>query len=70
MPYMLSNERIARTEGLLESIEVCLELKFGTEGLQLLPEIKQITDVELLQTVLRAIKTAPNLGELRRVWAQ
>ncbi len=69
MPYMLSIERIARTEALLEGIEQCLELKFGAAGLQLMPEIRQLTDVEILRTILQAIKTAASPEELRRVWA-
>jgi hypothetical protein len=66
---MTSFERIARTEELLAAIELGLELKFGAEGLQLVPEIKQITDVEVLRAVRDAIKPAANLDEVRRVWA-
>jgi len=69
MPYMLSIERIARTEELLAGIELGLELKFGAAGLQLLPEIQQLTDVEVLRAVRQAIKTAASPDELRRVWA-
>jgi hypothetical protein len=69
MPYMLRIERIARSEGMLEGIEQCLELKFGSAGLQLMPEIRQLTDVEVLRAVLQAIKSAASPEELRRVWA-
>ena len=69
MPYMTSFERRARTEELLAGIELGLELKFGTEGLRLMQEIKQITDVEVLRTVRQAIKTVASPDELRKVRA-
>ena len=69
MPFMTSFERRARTEELLAGIELGLELKFGADGLQLMPDIKQITDVDLLRAVRDAIKPAANPDEVRRVWA-
>jgi hypothetical protein len=69
MPYITSFERAAIRKGLLAGIEVSLELKFGAEGLKLLPEIRQLEDHEVLQAVLEAIKTATTPDELRRVWA-
>jgi hypothetical protein len=77
MPFITSVERIGREkgrqeglrEGLLVGIEVSLELKFSTAGLQLLPEIRQIQDVEVLRAVSQAIKTATTLDDLRRVWS-
>jgi hypothetical protein len=69
MPFMTSFERRARTEELLAGIELGLELKFGGAGLQLMPEISQLTDVDLLRAVRQAIKTAASPEELRRVWA-
>jgi len=54
---------------LLAGIELGLKLKFGAEGLQLLPEIKQLTDVEMLRAVRQAIETAATPDELRRVWS-
>lgn len=63
-----SFERFARAEGLLEGIEVSLELRFGPEGLKLMPEIRELQDHEVLRTVLQAIKTANSPDELRRVW--
>jgi hypothetical protein len=69
MAYMTSFERTARTEELLGGIELCLELKYGTDGLGLLPGIKEIGDIDVLRAVLQAIKTAASPEELRRVWA-
>jgi hypothetical protein len=69
MPFMTTPERLARTEELLAGIELGLELKFGAEGLQLMPEISQLRDVEVLRAVRQAIKTAATPAELRRAWA-
>jgi hypothetical protein len=69
MPFMTTPERLGRQWGLLEGIELGLKLKFGPEGLRLLQEIRQLADVELLRTVLRAIETAATPEDLRRTWA-
>ncbi len=70
MPFIDIVERARMEKGLIEGIEVSLELKFGEEGLKLLPEIRQIQDHEALRKILRAIKTAASPDELRRVWAR
>ena len=69
MPYMTSFERRARTEELLTGIEVGLKLRFGEEGLRLMPELRELYDHEVLRSVLHAIETAATPDELRRVWA-
>ncbi|HEV3255256.1 MAG TPA: hypothetical protein VG013_00115 [Gemmataceae bacterium] len=70
MPFLTTPERLGLKKGLLQGIEVSLEVKFGAEGLRLLPEIRQLYDHEVLQAVLEAIKTAATPEDLRRVWAQ
>ncbi len=45
-----------------------LEMKFGTQALQLMPEISQITDLEQLKTIQQAIKTVNNPDELRQLF--
>jgi hypothetical protein len=35
-----------------------LDLKFGTQGNSLKPEISRITDVDLLEAILEGLKTA------------
>ncbi|MCI0458307.1 MAG: hypothetical protein L0Z62_15190 [Gemmataceae bacterium] len=69
MPFMTSFERFARTEELLAGIELGLELKLGAQGLQLMPEIRQITDIEKLRAIRQAIRTATTPDDLRKVWA-
>ena len=60
-------EQRGRREEKLLNIEMSLEVKFGTEGLQLISEISQITDLERLKAIQRAILTANTLDELRQV---
>ena len=54
-----------RLEGLLAGITLALELKFGVEGLALVPELRQIADPARLEAVLGSLKTAATLGEVR-----
>ena len=44
MPFMDTFQKIDRAAGLLRGIEVALDLKFGPEGLELMPEIREIRD--------------------------
>lgn len=72
MPYVTSGERIGIEkgvkQGILEGIEALLEVKFGAEGLELLPEISQIQDVDVLRAILTGIKTKNTLQELREIY--
>jgi hypothetical protein len=77
MPYVTSAERFGREagfedglrEGLLRGIELGLRLRFGSDGLRLSPEIRQIADVAVLQAIQDAIETVATLDELHRVWS-
>jgi hypothetical protein len=44
------------------------ELKFGSEGLLLMPEINEIEDLDVLKAIQSGIKTAKTLDELRRIY--
>jgi hypothetical protein len=55
-------------QGLQDGIELGLELKFGVDGLRLLPEIRKIEDVDVLKAVHEGLKTVSTLGELRRIY--
>ena len=68
MPYITSVERSGIRQGLLEGIELGLELKFGALGLGVLPEISRIQDVEQLRAILFGLKTVNTLSELRQIY--
>ncbi len=51
--------------GIISGIELDLEIKFGNKGLQLMPQISQITDLEQLKVIQRGVKTVNSLEELR-----
>jgi predicted transposase YdaD len=58
-------ERRGEKRGILSGIEQALEFKFAAEGLQLMTEISQISDLEKLKTIQRGILTLNTLDELR-----
>ncbi len=83
MPYITTAESIGiekgiskgREEGLQkgmflgmrEAIDLGLKLKFGMEGLQLMPEIEKITTIERLRLIKEAIEIASDLQEIRKI---
>ncbi|MGI2904928.1 Rpn family recombination-promoting nuclease/putative transposase [Tolypothrix sp. VBCCA 56010] len=54
-------------EEMLSGIELGLEIKFGTQGLQLMPEISQISDLNRLKAIQRGILTSNTLEEFRQL---
>ena len=53
---------------ILNSIELGLELKFGGTGLEILPEISQITDLDVLKQIRQALRSIKSLEELRHIY--
>jgi predicted transposase YdaD len=62
----LGEERGQR-QGIISSIETSLDAKFGSDGLELMPQIVQISELERLKLILRDIITANTVGELRQI---
>ncbi|MBW4593052.1 MAG: Rpn family recombination-promoting nuclease/putative transposase [Brasilonema angustatum HA4187-MV1] len=60
-------EARGRRQEMLSGIELGLELKFGSEGLQLMPEISQISNLERLKAIQQAIKTVNSVDELKQI---
>ncbi len=56
-----------RQEEIISGIELGLELKFGENGLEILPEISSINDLDKLKLIRRGIKTVNSLAELREL---
>jgi hypothetical protein len=70
MPFIDISERVGIEKGLRVGIEAILEIRFGEEGLKLMPEIQELWGHELLRQVLDAAKTAAKLEDVRRVWTR
>lgn len=54
--------------GLLSGIELGLELKFGSDGLELMPEISQIADINVLREIREGLRTIDTLEEVRQIY--
>jgi hypothetical protein len=53
--------------GFVEAIALGLDLKFGAEGLALMPQVEKIEDLGVLQTLTKTIKPAVSLDEIRKL---
>ncbi|TFI53684.1 transposase [Mastigocladus laminosus UU774] len=60
-------ERRGERQGIISSIEMTLEMKFGSDGLQLMPQIEQISDLSSLKAILRNVIAASTLEEVQRL---
>jgi hypothetical protein len=58
-----------RAAGLLEGIAFGLDLKFGDAAAPVIAEVQQLNDLALLEAIMRQIKSAATLDEVRRVYA-
>ena len=54
----------------LSGIELGLELKFGVEGLRLLPEISKIEDADVLRAIRAGLKITNTPADLRRIYRE
>lgn len=52
-------------KGRIDGVEAVLDIRFGADGLALMPRVRQLTDPAALEALLRASKTAPDLDALR-----
>jgi hypothetical protein len=60
-----------RAEGLsvaIDAIVLALDLKFGGAALPVMDEIRQISDLAMIEQILASIKSAPTLEAVRRVY--
>jgi hypothetical protein len=70
MPFIPIWDRIAMQQCLLQGLEVALKLKFGDEGLKLMPELRELRDHVLLGKILKAVEPAASPDALRRLWTR
>jgi hypothetical protein len=68
MPYLTSIERYGRRCGMCRGIEAMLQMRFGMEGLKLMPEIREIQEEETLEAILQSLGAGASLEDVRRVW--
>jgi len=68
MPFITTPQKVGHRNGLLEGIHSLLKVRFGEAGLQLLPEVERVYELEKLQAVLHALETVDTPEELRKVW--
>jgi hypothetical protein len=68
MPYITSIERLGRCRGMCRGIEALLHVRFGEEGLKLMPEIREIHEEEKLEAILQSLGAGVSLEDVRRVW--
>jgi hypothetical protein len=66
MPYISSSESVGLFKGMLEGIETALKIRFGDEGLKLMPEIRAVPKVDQLRTILKKLETTTDIDEVRR----
>jgi hypothetical protein len=69
MPFITTPEWYGVCRGLREGIESLIRVRFGDEGLKLMPEIREVHEEETLRAILKALETAASLEEVRRLWA-
>jgi predicted transposase YdaD len=60
-------ETQGRRQQMLSNLEMSLEAKFGGEGLELMPRISQIQNLEELKEILRSVVLASSFEELRQI---
>jgi hypothetical protein len=68
MPFISTPERVGEWRGLRKGIEAVLRVRFGAEGLKLMPEIEKVYGEEKLRAVLAALETAVRPEDVRSVW--
>ena len=57
-----------RVAGLREGIALALDLRFGAAAAPVIAEVQQLNDLALLEAILRQIKPAATLDEVRQVY--
>jgi len=55
-------------QALLQGIQLGLQLKFGSSGLEIFEEISAIDDLNLLQTITSSLFTVEGLEDLRQIY--
>lgn len=68
MAYLTYPERRGLAEGRVEGIALALRIKFGEAGEALLPQIRQITDLRVLEAIMSGLETAATVADVRALY--
>jgi hypothetical protein len=68
MPYIPSVERIGKRNGMREGIRALLKMRFGDEGLKLMPEIEEGHEEDKLRAIIDALEDGKPLDDIRGIW--
>jgi hypothetical protein len=67
MQFVTGYERHQFRKGLRYAVELGLELRFGDEGLELIPAFMEVYDIDDIKAVINALRTGVSLEEVRRL---
>jgi len=59
-----------RAEGLIDGLALALELTFGATAAPVIAEVRQISDLAQIETIMAKIKSAESLDEVRSVYSR
>lgn len=68
LEILREGEARGEAQGTRVSIQTSLEAKFGREGLELMPQISQISDLQRLQEILRCVVLADSIEDVRQLF--
>jgi hypothetical protein len=67
VPSLSYLERRGRRQGFLKAAQIGLKLKFGADGMALLPEVEKVEDLAALEAICDAIEPAASLDDVRKL---
>ena len=67
MPFITTPERVGIRRGMRLVLKSLLKVRFGAEGLELMPELENIHNEDQLQAITTVLETASDLEEVRRL---
>ena len=70
MAFVTTFGEIGIKRGLVRGIEAILRVRFRDAGSQLMPQIRQINDLERLEQILNAAETVASPDDLRKLWTE
>jgi hypothetical protein len=70
VPSLSYLERRGRRQGFLKAAQIGLKLKFGAEGMALMPEVEKVEDLAVLEAICDAIEPAASLDDVRKFMPQ